>query len=337
MKLQKKLVKYGIEKKEKIDHKYVNQIAHTIADKITNTFPILQNEYNEILAKLLNCKMYYAQIKEPISKVNYFYEDNCVYIDESVDILNPNEQFIHEIIHYLQAKRDNKGKIKKMGLCTFNDFSISELGINEAIVQYISAKVMKNEKKEIEICNLDIKTISPYSYPLLTSLMEQLIYVMGEDLIIESTIKADEKFETEFYNTFEEQTNKIIKNFDKILEQKNKLLLENDADKKEKLKMELSNLYLETQNIIMITFYEKIISKLTSIKEIDYYTNKFLNHKDIIEPTSRMIFEQNKKKIMDKFDRQLIKVSKQKSKNALIKYNGKIRDILKKIISYFYP
>ena len=188
MNIPKKLSKIGIEPKKELDPKEINHIAHIATDQITNTFLELQDQYNEILAKILNCKMYYSTTAPNISKVNYIYWNNCIYIDESINIYETNEQLYHEIIHYLQVLKKSNGKIIKMGLCEFDHFKLNGLGINEAIVQYMTSKIISREKSNIKIYGIQLKTISPYSYPLLTNLIEQIIYLLGEDAIIKSAV-----------------------------------------------------------------------------------------------------------------------------------------------------
>ena len=334
MNIDNKLKKLGIEKKGEVSKELINEMAHNITNRLTNTFHVLQGDYNEILAKLLNCKIYYANIPEGIAKVNYINEDDAIYMDESIDVTELHEQLFHEVIHYLQVVRDNKGKMKRAGLCSFRDFSISGLGINEAIVQYMSAKLMGNKSTKINIYNLEINTISANFYPLLTNLIEQVIYMMGENQIVSSTIKADTKFEDDFYNTFEEKASKLLKNFDAILEIKNRL--STGKQDVQLLENKLVDIFKETQNMMMIVFYEKIIPKLTSLKEIDLYTEKFNGHRNIIDKSSSIVYEQSVEYIRKKFDRQTIKISKENSKNSLIAYNRRFRDLLKKIISYFY-
>ena len=193
MNIQKKLSRLGIQKIEELNKKDVNYLAHYMANCMTNTFSSLQDFYNEILAKLLNCKMYYARVEGDLSKVNYIYEDNCIYIDENVNIYEPNEQLFHELIHYLQVVKKKNGKIKQIGLCDFGDFSLTGLGINEALVQYMSARLMKREKERAFVYGLEINTISPETYPVLTNLMEQLIYLLGEEQTILASLNFNNK------------------------------------------------------------------------------------------------------------------------------------------------
>lgn len=345
MNIQRKLSRIGIEKIEELDKKDVNYLAHYMANCMTRTFHILDDSYNEILAKLLNCKMYYAKITENLAKVNYIYEDDCIYIDEDVNIYEPNEQLFHELIHYLQVLKKNNGKIKQIGLCDFGDFSVNGLGLNEALVQYMSSRLMNKEKQRTTIYGLEIKTISPDSYPILTNLMEQLIYLLGEDQIVLASINAKNDFDDLFYNTFEEKGNLIIKSFDKVLDLKNALLEvkegTNKKESSENIEESIKNIYLDTQKILMTKYFDKMVTMLTSIEEIDFYSEKFLNYNKILglvgNNRSEVLdyYEEYKDKIMTKFDKQLMKISKSKGKNTLSVYNSRVGRMLKKIISRF--
>ena len=197
MNIQRKLSRLGIEALEEVDKKDVNYLAHHIANTITSVFPVLQEQYNEILARILNCSMYYAKIGENIATVNYVYDNDSIYIDEDVNIFEPNEQLFREVIHYLQVRRNNKGKIKTMGLCRFSEFSIKGLGLNEGIAQYMASKMVKDEKVHINKYGVYLFTISPNQYPMITNLVEQLIYLLGENLLVKATIGMNSDFEDE--------------------------------------------------------------------------------------------------------------------------------------------
>lgn len=338
MNIQKKLTRLGIDKKEEINKKDINYLAHYITNVLTNTFPFLQEQYNEILAKMLNCKMYYAKISSKIAKVNYIYEDDSIYIDESVNIFEPNEQLFHEVIHYLQIERKNNTKIRKMGLCQFGDFSITGLGLNEAIVQYMSAKIMNNEKENLKIYGIRLKTISPNFYPLLTNLIEQLVYLIGEDIIIESDVNVNDNFEDVFFNTFEEKGRQIIKGFDNLLEIKNKLHEELNQAKKKELEQKACNIYKNTEEIMFIKYYNQTIPRLVSIEEIDYYSEKLLKNKEYLgieEFNTGNFYDEYKTIFINKLDKQFMKISTKNKKDALILYNHKIKEFLKRTIAYF--
>lgn len=342
MNIQKKLSKLGIEKIEELNYKDINYLAHYVSNVLVSTFPILQNKYNEMLAKILNCKMYYAKTQDGIAQVNYILDDDSMYIDENINIYEPNDEIFHEVIHYLQVARNKNGKIKQMGLCSFGDFSIKGLGLDEAAVQYMSSKMMKNERENVNVYGIKVSTISPNKYPLMTNLMEQLIYLIGEDVVIQETLGINDKFEAEFYNTFEEKSNELIKNFDKMFDVKNELLTKASHQEREIYEDEVSQFFLSIQNVMMVKYFDNIVPRLTTIEEIDFYIEKFLNYKKHIgiEEKNRFLlsdfYENYKEEIMKKFDKQLMKISKDKGKNTLSKYNNKLGVFLRKIISQFW-
>ena len=345
MNIQKKLSRLGIEKIEELDKKDVNYLAHYMANCMTSTFHTLQDYYNEILAKLLNSTMFYAKITGNVAKVNYIHEDNCIYIDENINIYEPNEQLFHELIHYLQVFRKNNGKIKQIGLCNFGDFSVSGLGLNEALVQYMSSKLMKKEKQRTKIYGLELKTISPDSYPVLTNLMEELVYLIGEDEILLASINAKNNFGDLFYNTFEEKGNQIIKAFDKVLDLKNKLLEAREGIYKketpEVLEESICYTYINTQKTMLTKYFDKMVTMLTSIEEIDFYIEKFLNFNKVLGLNEKNraevldFYEEYKNEIMKKFDKRLMKLSKEEGKNTLSNYNNKLGRFIKKVFSSF--
>ena len=80
------LKKLGIQDVNQIDKQTVCNIAHLVADNLIQTFPFLEDEYNNILAKLLNCNMYSATINSNLSRVNYVHQNQSIYYDKSVDL-----------------------------------------------------------------------------------------------------------------------------------------------------------------------------------------------------------------------------------------------------------
>lgn len=343
MDLQKKLQKLGIEDIRKLDNESIRIIAINVTEALTKTFPFLYDEYNNILIKLLNCQMYVSKVTKPISRVNYIYENNSIYFDEELNLNRLTDQMIHECIHYLQDYRNLRGNLDKIGLCNFEDFSIYGLGLNEATVQYISSKAMGNSDSIIEKYGVRIKTVSPNYYPFLTNLIEQIVYLMGENILLKCTIMGNEEFEDLLLNTFEENTKKIIRNFDEIVELNNKLNAEHDTYKIETLQQQMVDIYTETQNTIFKTYFEKICPRLTSIKEIDFYMEKAENYKSIMGVVlaerfmADNFYDVEMQEITKRFDKRLYEISKEKSRNTLsiIRTGDKIMNFIRKIVSYF--
>lgn len=344
MNLEKKLSKLGIDVVREFTPREVRYVAEEVIESLVNTFPVLEEIYNELLIRLLNCKMYFANIKNDtnISKVNYVYENNSIYFSNSINFNKIDDVIIHECIHYLQDNRTDNGKLKKIGLCDFEELSTYGMGINEAAVQYIASKTVGDYLQTTNKNGIILKTISPNYYPFLTNLISQIIYLLGEDIIVKGTINCDEKFEDVFLNTFEEKTNTIIKKFDQIIDIRNKRNGEVIAENKEMLNNEIVNIYLETQDIIMKTYFDKICTRLNTIEEVDFYIEKFLNYKQLLGIEEEKRFNLNdeyqkyKEGLLKKFDKRIMEISKERSKNTLsVIYNNRLYKFFKKIISYF--
>ncbi len=344
MNIEKKLEKLGIITVREFTQREVRYIAEEVTELLVKAFPVLEDSYNNLLIRLLNCKMYFANINKgkSLSDVNYIYENNSIYFDEKIDLNNISDKVIHECIHYLQDVRNEKGKLKKMGLCGFEELSTYGLGINEGAVQYIAAKAVGNTSTITKKSGIILKTISPDYYPFLTNLIQQIVYVVGENIIVNGTINCDEKFEEDFLNTFEEHSNTIIKMFDKIIDLRNKCNEEKQEENKKIFNKQIADEYIETQNTIMRTYFDKICNRLTTIEEVDFYIEKFLNYKPllgIVEETRFSLndeYEQYKEQILKKFDKRIMEISKESSKNTLsVIYNNRLFRFFKKIFSYF--
>lgn len=342
MNLQKKLQNMGIEQIDKIDPEFVRLIAYNVTEALTKAFPAIYNQYNNILAQLINCNMYTARVTKPISKVNYIYENNSIYIDESVDLTTINEQIIHECIHYIQDSRNKNGKLNKIGLCNFGQFSVFGLGINEAIVQYISAKTVKDEVQTIQKYGVRLKTISPNYYPFLTSLVEQIVYLIGEDTLVTGILYNGNKLEDELLNTFEANTKKIINQFDIIVDINNKLSTEINTEKIKIYQEEIAAMYIDTQNRIFSTFFEKILPRLTTCQEVEYYMDKAICYRNVmgISEQERFLFgsfyDIKLEELISKYEKKKVQICKKRDSNTLaVVSNNKIIKLIRKIVAYF--
>ena len=344
MNIEKKLEKLGIRAEREFTQREVRYIAEEVTELLVKSFPALEEDYNNLLIRMLNCKMYFADINQEnsISDVNYIYENNSIYFSTKIELNQINDKVVHECIHYLQDTRTEKGKLKRMGLIEFEELSTYGLGINEAAVQYIASKAVGNNLTVTKKSGVILKTISPNYYPFLTNLINQIIYVIGEEIVVNGTINCDKKFEDDFLNTFEERASTIIKMFDKIIDLRNKRNDEVIEENKELLNNEITSLYLETQDIIMRTYFDKICNRLTTVEEVDFYIEKFLNYKPLLGVAEANRFslnddyEQYKEQILKKFDKRLMEISKENSKNTLsVIYNNRLFRFFKKILSYF--
>lgn len=328
MKITKELKKFGITAKQKLKIEEKIKLAQIAANILSENIKELSNAYNELYMRIFNCDIYYATIEEKFCGVFYYYKNNSIYIDEKKDITNPDNYIIHEIIHYIQNFDKINKKKKIVGLCEFDDFKIIGLGINEAIVQYIASKAIGNkEVHKIKNDYIEIWTNSKEHYKYMTSLANQILLLIGEEKAIKSCIYSTEDFEVELYNTFEENTNKILKGFDIILE-------ENDRNNRNEDK--IIGTYMKVQKIIYTTYFLKIYNCLTTIKEVDVEVEKLQQYEKIVgrlleNSDQENEFKDFKMKMESKFLEKYIEVSRKKTKNSLTIYKKSISNLFNKV------
>ena len=342
MNLRKKLKKVGITEVEEISSEDIRMIANNVTEIITKTFPYLYSEYNNILVKLLNCKMYKANMVQGISKVNYMYEDGGIYFDKNIDLNKTDVKMIHECIHYLQDFRGKKGELKKIGLCNFVDFSVKGMGINEAAVRYMSAKTAEEEKETIVKYGIRLKTNSKNYYPILTNIIEQIIYLFGEEKVIKATLDLDEGFEDDFLNTYEGNTKKIINEMDCILERYNSIIFEKKEENIKYYEKEIVNSYLKVEEMLFKGYFDNAIPRIETVQEIDYYTEKINNYKEYVGIkeddlyNGSNFYDKEKEELVNKLDNRLYQITKERSKNMLMVIKGsKVMQMIKRMFAYF--
>lgn len=335
MKIEKKLKKIGIKETKEFTKEEKKIVACNVTNSLIMAFPILKNDEQQILDKIQNANMFWAQTEKNLPKVNYFYENHKIYFYESIDINKTNDAMIHEIIHFMQDVRKKNGKLDKIGLCNFNELSLHGLGINEGAVQYISSKAVNKNIQTINKGEIILRTISPEYYPILTNLIEQIVLLIGENELVKAIILNDDKFEELFFNTFEENAQTIINQFDEII---NYNIKNNSA--KNKIE-ELKSMYIETQDLIMRTYFEKQYKLIETEEDVQTLSAKLDKYVELTGKVKVNDYYYNnsenyKSNFMNKLDLKLIKLHEQRSKMALtVVYGSRINKLINKIKALF--
>lgn len=311
MDITKELELLGIIPKEQLTIDEKHYVSKSITEKLTNSIFQLSESYNELYMRIFNCEMLYANVDKKFKGVFYYYKNNRIYIDK--DSYDLEEYLIHEVIHYLQSFNKIDKTQKRAGICQFLEFSIWGFGINEAIVQYITAKVLGNKLHRVNNSLVTICTNSENYYKYMTSLASQILFLIGEDAAIKSCIESTANFENDLYNTFEENTEKIIKSFDAILE-------ENDNCNRDENK--IIEIYMQTQELIYKTYFSKIHKRLTTINEVDKEVKKLEKYEKIMGrflsgSNNEEEFDKFKEEINSKFRKKYAELSINKTKNSL--------------------
>ena len=360
LKIEKKLKKIGIKETKEFKKEEKRIVACNVTNSLIVAFSILKNDEQQILDKIQNANMFWAQTEKNLPKVNYFYENHKIYFNESIDINKTNDAMIHEIIHFLQDVRKKNGKLDKIGLCNFNELSLHGLGINEGAVQYISSKAVNKNIQTINKNEIILRTISPEYYPILTNLMEQIVFLIGENELVKAIILNDDEFEELFFNTFEENAQTIINQFDEIINYnvKNNFIKRGYTEKSSNEKKvtrnyfkknntsknkieELKGMYIETQDLIMRTYFEKqykLIETEEDVQKLSAKLDKYIEFTGKVKVNDYYYnnSENYKSNFMNKLDLKLIKLHEQRNKMALtVVYGSRINKLIKKIKALF--
>lgn len=297
MSIKRDLKKEGIEVISKLDTLTINSISKSIAEKLSKTFPELELNTNELFIRLSRLDMFYAKLPKDIS-AKYFYKNKTIYFDCNLDSKKISDVAIHECIHYLQERCNKNGDILRLGLCDYTSSKLPGTGLNEAAVQLMAAKCMKSDYENVKYFGIDIPTNTEAYYPLECALVNQMAYLIGEDILFDSTINSNDRFKDQFISfTSEKVFLTIQKNIDLLIEKQDELkglysiIQENDTDVKltrkcvkeiEKYKNDIRELFMNTQKLILTSYFDSTINLTYTPKLIENYRNELYLYKNLL-------------------------------------------------------
>ena len=283
--------------------------------------------------KQLNIQMYTAKIPNNLSPVNYSYLDEILYISEKIELDINNEFVLHEVIHRLQEYRNKKNKLLQLGLCDILETSIKGLALNEAAVQYIVKKVLNGENEIVEVYGMKIPTISKNYYPILTNLIEQMIFAVGENILVDSTLNSNNEFKYSAIDSMGESTYyEIQNNFDKIMDVKNQILKnENQTNVKENIDL-IKRIYIETQHKILTSYFNKELKAVKDIDQLKVFGDKLFKYRNLIgSDEGQVLYDEYYKEMLNKIQEK--EFSFQNRALIVVKEN-KIINVFKRIKNY---
>ena len=192
-----------------------------------------------------------------MSEANYFYKNTSIYFNEKIDIDDIEEFAVHDCIHYIQEIKVIKNNLIRMGLCDHSDFKVYGLGLNEASVQLMASKVIGIKNDFVKYFGISFETNSPSYYPLECCLANQLAYLIGEDILFESTINSNDNFKNKFIESTSIKTflcvqsalDSILYAEEDIIKLNNKMM-ESTKDRCDNIIRKIE----EIKNEIMLTF-----------------------------------------------------------------------------------
>ena len=297
MSIKRDLKREGIEIIQKVDTLTVNSIARNVGNILSSNFPKLELNSNELFMKLARLNMYYAKLPSGIS-AKYFYKNKTIYFDYNIQPQYLANVAIHECIHYLQEICDKNGNLIRLGLCDYTEGKFPGIGINEAAVQLMAAKCIGNKYETVKYFDIEIPTNTEKYYPLECAIVNEMAYVIGEDILFDSTLNSNDKFEEQFISlTSKKDFYTIQKNIDLLVEEQSTLeelyinLKEFDTDTNfvrkcveqiDKQKIKIRELFLGTQKLILTSYFDNSIKLAYTPKIIENYRNKLYLFKNLI-------------------------------------------------------
>ncbi len=305
MNIEKDLVKDGIIVTEKIDTDVILKITKSISKKIVENFPNFSLNEDDIFSKLFSLNMYKANMPEGMAEANYCYKNSSIYFNSHIANEDLEEFAIHECLHFLQEVKDENDKIIKMGLSTYHDSKPIGTGLNEAAVQYIAAKIIGIEPDFEKYYDINIYTPSPSYYPVECALLNELIFLVGEDVLFKSTYFSTDDFKNEIISHTSKNTfNKIQKTFDDILKfEENIIILNNKIfesnkdnkfqDKVLKYREKIKNSYIACQNLIVKEFFDKEYKNISNLEELDSFRKRISKFDKYVGKVSGYVFYEN--------------------------------------------
>lgn len=306
---------------------FANRAAMVIVDKFYDL------DYLKIVDIIQHTQMYTAKIPNNLSPVNYSYLDGILYISEKLELDINNEFVLHEVIHRLQEYRNKKNKLLQLGLCDILETSIKGLALNEAAVQYIVKKVLNGENEIVEVYGMKIPTISKNYYPILTNLIEQMIFAVGENILVDSTLNSNNEFKYSAIDSMGESTYyEIQNNFDKIMDVKNQILKnENQTNVKENIDL-IKRIYIETQHKILTSYFNKEFKAVKDIDQLKVFGDKLLKYRNLIgSDEGQALYDEYYKEMLNKIQEK--EFSFQNRALIVVKEN-KIINVFKRIKNY---
>ena len=306
MSIKSDLKRDGIEVIKELDTLKINSLARNISLKICETFPQYNLNQNELFIKLSRLNMYKAKMPEGMAEANYFYKNTSIYFNEHISDEDLEEFAVHECIHYIQEVKDKKNYLIRMGLCDYTEFKIYGLGLNEAAVQLLASKINGIPKEYVKYFGISFETISPSYYPLECCLVSQLAYLVGEDVLFESTLKSDDNFKNKFtkltspkvFMAIQNAIDDILYHEEDIIKLNNKISQIDDRNKKvdgilekiDELKSEISLIFMRTQNLIIDSYFNNAFNRITTLEDVEKYRRKLYSFKDYLGYTEGYTF-----------------------------------------------
>lgn len=305
MSIKSALKREGIEVIDSLDSLTISSIASTLAKVLQKTFPEKNLNTHQIFSDILKLNMYIAKLPTGCS-AKYFYKNKSIYFSPDTSFDKISDLMVHECIHYLQERVNKRGDLVRLGFCDFKHQDLPGMGLNEASVQLLSSTCVRSKTETVTYFDLTFNTTSPDYYPLECALANQLSYLIGHNVLFDSTLNSNDNFKNQFISfTSKETFETIQKNFDLLIElqesiakltsynihhEQNTNKIHKNNLKIDYIKSKIKTLFLDTQNIILTSYFDNTINLLYTKEAFEKYRNKLYNFRNYIATTDGYTF-----------------------------------------------
>lgn len=306
MNIEKDLKKDGISVIKPLDTLTITLIAKYVTEKLISAFPFYGFNYNKLFIKISNIPMYIADIPSSMGEASYFYKNSSIYFKDGLSNEDMKKYAVHEFIHAYQEIKDKNNILYKLGLCDFTGFKVRGMALNEGAVQLAACKALKTKSEVVKYYDIEFTTNTPTCYPIICNLVNQMSYITGEAILFDSTFNSNNKFIKSFINLCGEKTfYRIQNNLDKILHLEEKIVSLSSRLEKEIFSEEfiakasgkigmyksiIKNTFIESQQLILTSYFNKAINNVYSAQEIEDYRIKLYNYRDLLGVTENYSF-----------------------------------------------
>lgn len=269
----------------------VNEIATYVAKLLCSKMPELKLNYTDIFTTISRIPMYIAELPENQSDACYFYKNSSIYFRKGLTFDKIKNLAVHECIHHIQEVKDSKDDLKKLGLCTYVGNKAFGTALNEGAVQLITSFLIGEKSDIVKYYDITLPTDSPSYYPLICNLVKQIGYVSNFSTLFDSTIYSNNAFFDKFVAACgEDEAFKIQQNLDKLVSYEEKIAKLNQkvqtedlkykkfkatTDKIKEYKGKIRKVFIDTQNLIITSFFDRESKNLHDITRVEEY-RKFL-------------------------------------------------------------
>ena len=234
-------------------------------------------------------------------EASYCYKNSSIYFNSCISNEDLEEFAIHECLHYLQEVKNNKNQLIKMGLSNYHTFKTIGTGINEAAVQYISAKIIGIKPEYEKYYNINLFTPSPSYYPVECALLNELVFFIGEDILFKSTYFSTDDFKDAIIaQTSKQVYNKIIKAFDDILRYEETIIKNTNFEVEkssnishkniEECRFNITNTFVQTQNLIIESFFNSKFNNIENLEQLENFRRQITKFEKIVAKTDNNNF-----------------------------------------------